>query len=57
MYKFFFKRVIDFILVLSVLLVIWPVLFIITIWLHFVNKGAGVFLRRVVPVKVLRFSR
>lgn len=43
MYKFFFKRVIDFILVLSVLLVIWPVLFIITIWLHFVNKGAGVF--------------
>lgn len=51
MYKFFFKRVIDFILVLSVLLVIWPVLFIITIWLHFVNKGAGVFFTQGRPGK------
>ena len=43
MYKCFFKRVIDFILVLSVLLLIWPVLFLVIIWLHFANKGAGVF--------------
>lgn len=43
MYKCFFKRVIDFVLVLSVLLVIWPVLFLVIIWLHFANKGAGVF--------------
>lgn len=43
MYKHFFKRVIDFILVLCVLLVIWPILLIITVWLHFANKGAGAF--------------
>lgn len=43
MYKNFFKRVIDFILVFTVLLVIWPILLIITIWLHFANKGAGAF--------------
>lgn len=43
MYKNFFKRVIDFILVFCVLLVIWPILLIITIWLHFANKGAGAF--------------
>ena len=43
MYKNFFKRVIDFILVLTVLLVIWPILLVITIWLHFANKGAGAF--------------
>ena len=43
MYKHFFKRLIDFIVVLSVLLVIWPILLIITVWLHFANKGAGAF--------------
>lgn len=43
MYKHFFKRVIDFTIVLMALLVIWPILLVITIWLHFVNKGAGAF--------------
>lgn len=43
MYKNFFKRVIDFILVLCVLSVIWPVLLVVTLWLHFANKGAGAF--------------
>lgn len=43
MYKHFFKRLIDFILVLCVLLVIWPIFLFITIWLHFANKGAGAF--------------
>lgn len=43
MYKHFFKRVIDFILVFCVLAVIWPILLVITIWLHFANKGAGAF--------------
>lgn len=43
MYKHFFKRLIDFVIVLCVLLVIWPILLIIVIWLHFANKGAGVF--------------
>lgn len=43
MYKHFFKRVIDFTIVLVALLIIWPILLIITIWLHFANKGAGAF--------------
>ena len=43
MYKNFFKRVIDFILVFCVLTIIWPALLLITIWLHFANKGAGAF--------------
>ena len=34
---------IDFILVFCVLSVIWPILLVITIWLHFANKGAGAF--------------
>lgn len=43
MYKHFFKRFIDFSIVLTTLLLIWPFLLIITIWLHFANKGAGAF--------------
>lgn len=43
MYKHFFKRLIDFILVLCALLIIWPILLIFAIWLHFANKGTGVF--------------
>lgn len=41
MYKHFFKRLIDFIIVLSALLVIWPILLVIYIWLSIANKGAG----------------
>lgn len=51
MYKYFFKRLIDFILVLCVLLVIWPILLIITVWLHFANKGAGAFFTQNRPGK------
>ena len=43
MYKHFFKRLFDFIIVLTALSVIWPFLLIITLWLHFANKGAGAF--------------
>lgn len=43
MYKNFFKRLIDFTIVLIALLIIWPILLIITIWLHIANKGAGAF--------------
>ena len=43
MYKHFFKRIIDFVLSLFVLLVFCPLLILITILLHFTNKGAGVF--------------
>lgn len=51
MYKHFFKRVVDFILVLCVLLVIWPILLVITIWLYFANKGAGAFFTQDRPGK------
>ena len=51
MYKYFFKRVIDFVIVLCVLLVIWPVLLVITIGLHFANKGAGAFFTQERPGK------
>lgn len=43
MYKNFFKRVIDFTIVLMALLIIWPILLIIYIWLTIANKGAGAF--------------
>lgn len=43
MYKYFFKRLFDFFISLMVLLCLSPLLLIITIWLHFANKGAGVF--------------
>lgn len=43
MYRLFFKRILDFCIVLIILLTIWPLMLIITIWLHFANKGAGAF--------------
>lgn len=41
MYRRFFKRAIDFCAALCGLLVIWPVLAVVAVWLHFANKGAG----------------
>ena len=41
MYKNYFKRAIDFTIVLLALLVIWPFLLVIYIWLTIANKGAG----------------
>lgn len=43
MYAHFFKRVFDFTLSLIALLLIWWLLAIIALWLHFANKGAGAF--------------
>ena len=43
MYKHFFKRVFDFIISLIVIICISPILLVVTIWLHFANKGAGAF--------------
>lgn len=43
MYKHFLKRVLDFCISLLALIVISPILLVITIWLHFANKGAGAF--------------
>ena len=43
MYAIHIKRILDFLISLTVLLCIWPVLLLITIGLHFANKGAGTF--------------
>ena len=43
MYKRFFKRFFDFWISLIALICISPILLIVTIWLHFANKGAGAF--------------
>lgn len=43
MYKHHLKRLLDFLLVSFVLLLIWPFLLLITLWLHFANRGAGAF--------------
>lgn len=43
MYRHFFKRIIDFCVALVALVCISPVLIVVAIWLHFVNKGAGAF--------------
>ena len=51
MYKCFFKRIIDFFIVLFALLIIWPILLLITVWLHFANKGAGAFFTQKRPGK------
>ena len=51
MYSCVFKRFFDFIIVLVLLLIIWPFLLIITLWLHFANKGAGAFFTQERPGK------
>ena len=43
MYKHFFKRIIDFCIAFVALSVLLLPLVLIALWLHFANKGAGVF--------------
>lgn len=62
MYFFFLKRLIDFIVVFGVLVIIWPILLIMTLWLHFANRGAGAFFTQERPgqygkiFKVIKFK-
>ena len=51
MYKNFFKRIFDFWISLIALICISPILLIVTIWLHFANKGAGAFFTQERPGK------
>lgn len=51
MYKHFFKRFFDFWISLVALICISPVLLVVTIWLHFANKGAGAFFTQERPGK------
>jgi len=43
MYKNFFKRIIDFLIVLTALAILWPVLLVVSILLLIFNEGAGAF--------------
>ena len=51
MYKSFFKRFLDFWISLIALICISPILLVVTIWLHFANKGAGAFFLQERPGK------
>ncbi|WP_195578989.1 sugar transferase, partial [Bacteroides intestinalis] len=51
MYVHFVKRLIDFIIVFCALMIIWPILLLISIWLHFANKGTGTFFMQERPGK------
>lgn len=51
MYKHFFKRYFDFWIALIALICISPILLVVMIWLHFANKGAGVFFTQERPGK------
>ena len=51
MYKSFFKRLLDFLISACVLLIIWPILLLIAIFLHFANRGAGAFFTQARPGK------
>lgn len=62
MYRKYLKRWLDFVIVFCVLAVIWPILLLITLWLHFANKGAGAFFTQERPgrngkiFKVIKFK-
>lgn len=51
MYKHFFKRFFDFWIALITIICISPILIVVTIWLHFANKGAGAFFTQERPGK------
>ena len=62
MYRKYLKRWLHFVIVLCVLAVIWPILLLVTLWLHFANKGAGAFFTQERPgrngkiFKVIKFK-
>ena len=51
MYKHFLKRVFDFCISFVALVCISPLLLVVIVWLHFANKGAGVFFTQDRPGK------
>lgn len=62
MYKHFFKRLLDFFISAAVILIIWPILLLIAIFLYFANRGAGAFFTQSRPgrngkiFKVIKFK-
>lgn len=57
MYKAFFKRIFDLCISLFVLVCISPLLLVVTVWLHFANRGAGAFFTQERPGKDAKIFR
>ena len=57
LYRRFVKRTLDFWIALAVLVIISPILLVVTVWLHFANKGAGAFFFQERPGKDGRIFR
>jgi len=57
MYAHGIKRILDFCIALTALLCLSPLLIVVTIWLHFANKGAGAFFTQERPGKDERTFR
>ena len=51
MYEHCVKRTLDFVLVICILAIVWPILLLVTFWLYFANKGVGVFFTQERPGK------
>lgn len=43
MYERSVKRTLDFVFVVCILAIVWPILLLLAFWLYFANKGAGAF--------------
>ena len=57
MYAHFLKRFFDFCISLVAIIVLSPILVVITVWLHFANKGAGAFFTQERPGKDAKIFR
>lgn len=62
MYKYFIKRILGFTGALCGILLLSPIFIVVTIWLHFSNKGAGAFFfqerigKGEKPFKIIKFK-
>ena len=57
MYAHFLKRLFDFCISLVAIIVLSPILIVVTVWLHFANKGAGAFFTQERPGKDAKIFR
>lgn len=57
MYAHFLKRFFDFCISLVAIIVLSPILIVVTVWLHFANKGAGALFTQERPGKDAKIFR
>lgn len=57
MYEHFLKRFLDFCISLLAIIGLGPILVVVTVWLHFANKGAGAFFTQERPGKDAKIFR